>query len=132
MTTTTKQHVAADLKDLIATLRPEGRSIPESREGESDAHLRPVHLPSEVSSHPSRAESEAPTSSATAPARRSAAKRDAGKRNIGKRSDPGYQLVGAYVRKQTLLAVKQKLLTREQDVSELIEELLTAWLHRRA
>jgi hypothetical protein len=50
----------------------------------------------------------------------------------GKRSDPGYTQITAYVRTQTIDNVKVKLIKQgsKQDASELIEELLSAWLRR--
>ena len=50
----------------------------------------------------------------------------------GKRSNPGYTQITAYVRTRTINDVKVKLIMQgsKQDASELIEELLSAWLHR--
>jgi hypothetical protein len=50
----------------------------------------------------------------------------------GKRSNPGYTQITAYVRTQTINDVKVKLIKRgsKKDASELIEELLSAWLRR--
>ena len=48
----------------------------------------------------------------------------------GKRSDPEYEQITAYVRKETYRALKIKLLTSgdERDASEVIEDLIGAWL----
>ena len=48
----------------------------------------------------------------------------------GKRSDPTYEQITAYVRKETYRALKIKLLTSgdERDASEVIEDLISAWL----
>ena len=48
----------------------------------------------------------------------------------GKRSDPNYTQITAYVRTKTIDDVKVKLIKQgsKQDASELIEELLSAWL----
>lgn len=48
----------------------------------------------------------------------------------GKRSDPDFTQITAYVRTKTLEDVKIKLIKQgsNQDVSELIEELLSVWL----
>lgn len=50
----------------------------------------------------------------------------------GKRSNPGYTQITAYVRTQTINDVKVELIRRgeKKDASELIEELLSAWLQR--
>lgn len=50
----------------------------------------------------------------------------------GKRSNPGYTQITAYVRTQTINDVKVELIKRgaKKDASELIEELLSAWLRR--
>ncbi len=49
---------------------------------------------------------------------------------LGKRSDPDYRQAPAFVRKDTYKAVRIALLNDERglDYSELVEELLTAWL----
>lgn len=48
------------------------------------------------------------------------------RRPPGKRSDPNYEQVTAYVRKETYAAVKRKLFLEEneREFSDLIEELL--------
>jgi hypothetical protein len=53
--------------------------------------------------------------------------------STGKRTDPAYTQISAYVRKTTVLATKRALLdeVEERDVSELIEELLAAWLNMK-
>lgn len=50
----------------------------------------------------------------------------------GKRSDPAYTQAPAFIRKDTYKAVKIALLNDERklDYSDLVEELLTAWLKR--
>jgi hypothetical protein len=57
------------------------------------------------------------------------AKRGRG-RPTGKRSDPDYEQVTSYVRKQTYADVKIKLIREGQkrEFSELVEELLSKWL----
>jgi len=51
----------------------------------------------------------------------------------GKRSDPDFEQVTAYIRKQTHQAIKIALLQEGQDreFSELVEELLSDWLRSR-
>lgn len=51
-------------------------------------------------------------------------------RPAGKRSDPTYDQVTAYIRRQTYRDVRIALLTqgRGQEFSELVEELLAQWL----
>lgn len=48
----------------------------------------------------------------------------------GKRSDPDYEQVSAYIRKETYRQVKIALLQEEEkrDFSELVEALLSEWL----
>jgi hypothetical protein len=46
----------------------------------------------------------------------------------GKRSDPDYTQVGAYIPKALDRAVKKKLIDTDQDFSELVAELLAAWV----
>jgi hypothetical protein len=50
------------------------------------------------------------------------------KRKTGKRWDKTYQQLTAYVRKETHMAVRLALLPTGQEISELVEDLLTAWL----
>jgi hypothetical protein len=51
-------------------------------------------------------------------------------RPTGKRSDPDFTQITAYLRTKTIEDVKIKLIKQgsTQDVSELIEELLSVWL----
>ncbi len=53
-------------------------------------------------------------------------------RPAGKRSDPDYEQVTAYIRRDTYRATKIALLQQgnEQEFSELVEELLNEWLGR--
>lgn len=48
----------------------------------------------------------------------------------GKRSDPDYEQVSAYIRKETYRNVKIALLQEEEkrDFSDLVEALLSEWL----
>lgn len=48
----------------------------------------------------------------------------------GKRDNPEFQQISAYVRKDTYRAVKQAIVTK-RDMSDLIEELFTAWLKKQ-
>ncbi|MGB3691776.1 MAG: hypothetical protein WA999_03540 [Spirulinaceae cyanobacterium] len=50
----------------------------------------------------------------------------------GKRSNPNYEQVSAYIKKQTYTKVKIALLEqgKEQDFSELVETLLNEWLSK--
>lgn len=49
----------------------------------------------------------------------------------GKRSDPAYEQITAYIRKETYRTLKIKLLETgdERDASEVIEDVLSAWLN---
>lgn len=48
----------------------------------------------------------------------------------GKRSNPDYQQVTVLLHGQTYLEVRKRLLDERQEVSELINDLLTEWLKR--
>jgi hypothetical protein len=52
---------------------------------------------------------------------------------VGKRNNPDYVQRTAYIRRQTDLAVKMKLLQQggHQEFSELVDELLTKWLQEK-
>ena len=52
----------------------------------------------------------------------------------GKRSDPNFEQVTTYIRKQTHQGVKIALLQegRSQEFSELVEDLLAKWLKARS
>lgn len=54
----------------------------------------------------------------------------ASKRPTGKRSDPAYTQITAYIRKDTHESVMRAIYKR-QELSELIEEQLAAWLQRQ-
>ena len=51
----------------------------------------------------------------------------------GKRSNPDYEQVSAYIRKETYKGVKIALLQQSEgkDFSDLVEELLAEWLKSR-
>lgn len=50
-------------------------------------------------------------------------------RTPGKRSDPDYTQITAYIRKETHENVMRKIYKR-QELSELLEELLTEWMKK--
>ena len=50
---------------------------------------------------------------------------------IGKRSDPAYRQISTYVRSDVYRNVKRELLMEERDFSDLMDELLTAWVRSR-
>lgn len=52
----------------------------------------------------------------------------------GKRSDPDYEQVTSYVRRQTYSDVKIELIRegKKREFSELVEDLLSQWLKSRA
>lgn len=52
-------------------------------------------------------------------------------RPAAKRSDPAYCQVSAYIRRATLKATKLKLLEDGREFSELLEDLLAAWVKAR-
>ena len=50
---------------------------------------------------------------------------------IGKRSDPAYRQISTYVRSDLYRSVKRELLMEERDFSDLMDELLRAWVSSR-
>ena len=50
---------------------------------------------------------------------------------IGKRSDPAYRQISTYVRSDLYRSVKRELLMDERDFSDLMDELLAAWVSTR-
>ncbi len=49
-------------------------------------------------------------------------------RKRGKSADPDFIKLTSYIRKDTHLAVKKRLLEQGKEISELVEELLNKWL----
>jgi hypothetical protein len=49
-------------------------------------------------------------------------------RPLAKSSDPAYVKFTTYVRKATHLGVKTRLVSKEKELSDLVEELLANWL----
>ena len=50
---------------------------------------------------------------------------------VGKRSDPAYRQISTYVRSDLYRNVKRELLMEERDFSDLMDELLAAWVSTR-
>lgn len=50
---------------------------------------------------------------------------------VGKRSDPAYRQISTYVRSDLYRSVKRELLMEERDFSDLMDELLSAWVSTR-
>ena len=50
---------------------------------------------------------------------------------VGKRSDPAYRQISTYVRSDLYRNVKRELLNEDRDFSDLVDELLSAWLGTR-
>ena len=48
----------------------------------------------------------------------------------GKKSNPDYTQATVYLRKQTHLAAKKRLLDEGREFSELIEDLVTQWIQK--
>lgn len=46
-----------------------------------------------------------------------------------KRNNPDYEQVTAYIKRQTYKQVKIRLIEEDKEFSELVEEVLSAWLH---
>jgi hypothetical protein len=51
---------------------------------------------------------------------------------VGKRSDPAYRQISTYVRSDLYRSVKRELLMEERDFSDLMDELLAAWVSTRS
>jgi len=47
---------------------------------------------------------------------------------LSKRADPAFMKFTTYIRKTTHLAVKTRLVSKEKELSDLVEELLSNWL----
>ena len=76
------------------------------------------------------------TEQAKKPRQRHAASASPGKvprkvgRPPGKKSDPDYAQVTVYLRKDNHLAAKKRLLDDGKEFSELVDELVAAWLEK--
>lgn len=54
------------------------------------------------------------------------------KKAVGKRTDPNFKQVGAYIKRDTYLQIQKLLLEQpDKDFSDLVEELLTAYLNKQ-
>ena len=51
---------------------------------------------------------------------------------LAKSVDPAYMKFTTYVRKQTHLAVKTRLVSQDKELSDLVEELLSDWLQKQS
>ena len=49
-------------------------------------------------------------------------------RPLAKSSDPAFMKFTTYIRKSTHLGVKTRLVSKEKELSDLVEELLSTWL----
>src|SRR5262245_51643249 len=49
----------------------------------------------------------------------------------GKRTNPDYQSVTTFLRKETYLSVQKALIGGEEDFGDVVDELLKAWLKRK-
>ena len=49
-------------------------------------------------------------------------------RPLAKSADPAYMKFTTYVRRSTHLGVKTRLVSKEKELSDLVEELLSHWL----
>ncbi len=47
---------------------------------------------------------------------------------LAKSADPSYMKFTTYIRKTTHIGVKTRLVSKEKELSDLVEELLTNWL----
>lgn len=53
-----------------------------------------------------------------------------GRPRTGKRSNADYVQISAYIKRETHRAAKKILIDDERDLSQLIEELLSAWVKK--
>jgi len=51
-------------------------------------------------------------------------------RPLAKSADPAYMKFTTYIRKSTHLGVKTRLVSKEKELSDLVEELLSNWLKK--
>jgi hypothetical protein len=51
-------------------------------------------------------------------------------RPLAKSADPAYMKFTTYIRKSTHLGVKTRLVSKEKELSDLVEELLSKWLKK--
>ncbi len=49
-------------------------------------------------------------------------------RPLAKSADPAYTKFTTYIRKSTHLGVKTRLVSKQKELSDLVEELLSTWL----
>ena len=49
-------------------------------------------------------------------------------RHLAKSADPAYTKFTTYIRKATHIGVKTRLVSKEKELSDLVEELLSNWL----
>ncbi len=49
-------------------------------------------------------------------------------KRVGKRDHPDYTQISVYIRKQPYHEAKRKLIGSDQDFSDLVNDLLAAWL----
>ena len=49
-------------------------------------------------------------------------------RQLAKRADPAYTKFTTYIKKSTHLGVKTRLVSKQEELSDLVEDLLSSWL----
>jgi hypothetical protein len=49
-------------------------------------------------------------------------------RQLAKSADPAYMKFTTYIKKSTHLGVKTRLVSKEKELSDLVEDLLSKWL----
>lgn len=54
--------------------------------------------------------------------------RNEAEKPLAKSADPAYMKFTTYIRKSTHLGVKTRLVSKEMELSDLVEELLSNWL----
>ncbi len=100
----------------------------------SKTETKPVAKTKTVTTAKKTKTSPSPTAGKNAPQVKTSPEAKSEKRPTGKSSNADYAQVLTYVKRETHRAVKKALFDDPQsrDLSELVEELLTAWLEKNS
>ncbi len=109
-----RQIIDAKRKDQAeeGTTPPEADAVPAHLEPETPAVVAPASPPQPASTNTRRGRPPKPEGA--------------------KRTNPDFEQVTAYIRRQTYKRVKIQLIEEDREFSDLVEELLTIWLKRTA
>jgi hypothetical protein len=98
------------------------KMIQTAREQQADADQDETPPPSEVEAS---AKPKAAPKAAAAPAK------GRGRPAVGKRSDPDYETTTVFLRRDTKLAAARLLLgNKDEDLSDVLEKLLSSWVRK--